>query len=242
MSFAREMGQRLEARSDPKTRDWWDRYLKGAIPFRGVPMGGIRESVHVLWRERGLAARPRSERLAVVEALFAQRHSEDKIAAILILAELVMDDLRPSDVPFLARPFRRGHIEEWSTCDWYCVKVLGPFIERSPDPLAVGTRIAAWRRSSHLWTRRAAAVAFVTLAPRGDAAFPGMTKLVLEACAANVQHPARFSQTAAGWVLRELSKAAPEPVALFVREHGDRMSTEAKRMATAKLRGAKGRR
>jgi hypothetical protein len=45
---------RLEARLDEaatrKTKDWWERYLKGAISFRGVKMRDVRAAVHA-WVE-----------------------------------------------------------------------------------------------------------------------------------------------------------------------------------------------
>ncbi len=156
-----ELAKRLDARAGEATRTWWNRYLKGAIEFRGVPMAGVREVVHGLWRERELDERPREDQLRVVLALFAQPYAEDKLAAILVLGERLLDDLGAPDVPFLAEPFRRGHVADWSTCDWYCVKVLGPFIAQVGDPSAAAEAIAGWRHSPSLWQRRAAAVAFV---------------------------------------------------------------------------------
>jgi 3-methyladenine DNA glycosylase AlkD len=52
-----------------------------------------------------------------------------------------------------------------------------------------------------------------------------------------VRDTERFSQTSVGWVLRELSRANPSAVTAFVEEHSDEMSAEARRMATAKIRG-----
>ncbi|MDQ3777706.1 MAG: DNA alkylation repair protein, partial [Actinomycetota bacterium] len=217
-----ELAKRLDARAGEATRTWWNRYLKGAIEFRGVPMAGVREVVHGLWRERELDERPREDQLRVVLALFAQPYAEDKLAAILVLGERLLDDLGAPDVPFLAEPFRRGHVADWSTCDWYCVKVLARLLERAPD---AAEAIAAWHAAPNLWQRRAAAVSFVRLARHGDARLPNLTGLVLEVCAANVRDPQRFSQTSVGWVLRELSHAEPAVVAAFVDEHSELMST-----------------
>jgi 3-methyladenine DNA glycosylase AlkD len=232
-----DLGRRLDAHADDRTRAWWNRYLKGATDFRGVPMRGVREAVHALWSERGLDERPREEQLDVVLAFFSQRYAEDKLAAILVLGERLVDDLTAADVPFLAKPFARGHIADWSTCDWYCVKVLARVLERAPDAPEAAEAIAAWRSAPGLWQRRAAAVSFVTLAPHGNGRLPNLTKLVLEVCAVNVRDVERFSQTSVGWVLRELSRADPNAVAAFVEEHAEEMSAEARRMAMAKIRG-----
>jgi hypothetical protein len=99
-----ELARRLDERANERTRAWWTRYLKGAVAFRGVPMAGVREVVHALWSELGLDNRPRDEQLDVVLALFAQPYAEDKLAAILVLGERLIDDLTAADVPFLAEP------------------------------------------------------------------------------------------------------------------------------------------
>ncbi len=95
--------------------------------------------------------------------------------------------------------------------------------------------LASWRDGFTLWQRRAAIVAFVKLAPRGDDNWPGFTDALLESCASNVLDEARFSQTGVGWVLRELSKADPARVEAFAVDHP--LSTEARRMALAKITG-----
>ena len=92
-----------------------------------------------------------------------------------------------------------------------------------------------WTAAEGLWQRRAAIVPFVSLAPRAAEAWPGFTEALLTACAANARDPERFSQTAVGWVLRELSKAEPARVQSFVDEH--ELSKEARRMALAKITG-----
>jgi 3-methyladenine DNA glycosylase AlkD len=232
-----DLARRLDERADERTRSWWERYLKGAIEFRGVPMQGVREVVHAVWSDRGLDDRPREEQFEIVLVLFAQRYAEDKLAAILVLGERLIDDLTAADVPLLAEPFARGHIADWSTCDWYCMKVLARLLERAADAGAAADAIAAWKSAPGLWQRRAAAISFVTLARHGNARLPNLTTLILDVCSANVRDQARFSQTSVGWVLRELSRADPDAVTAFVDEHAAEMSAEARRMATAKIRG-----
>lgn len=74
-----DVGTRLAARADARTRDWWERYLKGAIDFRGVPTGEVRKVVHALWADRQLDRLPRNEQLALTLALFRQHYCEDKL-------------------------------------------------------------------------------------------------------------------------------------------------------------------
>ncbi len=229
------LGTRLAAEADERTRAWWERYLKGAVAFRGVPMARIRAVVHALWHDEGLDALPADDQIDLALRLLAEPFSEDKIAGVLVLAERLLDELSLDDVPRLAAPLARGDVDDWSTCDWYCVKVLGPFVAASDDRRAAAEAIAAWRFADRLWHRRAAAVSFVRLAPRAEDFYPGFSALLLDVCAALVRDPARFSQTAAGWLLRELSVGMPDAVRAFVDAHGERMSREAVRSATAKL-------
>ena len=229
------LAHRLDATANERTRDWWERYLKGAVPFRGVAMAGVRRALHETWEEEGPAELPVRDQIELALQLFRGPYAEDKLVGVLALAERLLPELTVADVPRLARPFAEGSIDDWSTCDWYCVKVLGPLVEHSSDRRAAAEAIAAWRSSEPLWQRRAAAVAFVDLAPTGDAFYDGFVDLLLAVCAANVRDPARFSQTSVGWLLRELSQAARERVAAFVELHHDQMSAEARRAALAKL-------
>jgi 3-methyladenine DNA glycosylase AlkD len=165
-----------------------------------------------------------------------QTHAEDKLAGILYLQEVLLPagaiDWR-QDLPRFAALFGEGHIFEWNTCDWFCVKVLGPLAEREGEPCA--RAISAWRTAANLWQRRASGVAFVNLAPRGDKNFPGFTDMLLETCDATVRHPERFAQTGTGWVLRELSRAEPQRVSDFIEAHVGHFSAEGLRQAIGKL-------
>jgi 3-methyladenine DNA glycosylase AlkD len=228
MTPIRPLQRRLRRLADPSKKAWWEAYLKGAIGFRGVPMAGVRREV-AAWL-------PAEGRVALAMELMRQELAEDKIAGILVLAEHAIpagqtcgEELLPLLVPL----FEEGHIADWNTCDWLCVKALHGLLEREGSVLAPS--LASWRDGSTLWQRRAAIVAFVKLAPRGDDNWPGFTAALLESCASNVLDEARFSQTGVGWVLRELSKAEPARVEAFAAAHP--LSTEARKMALAKITG-----
>ena len=235
-TLAAALAGRLDAVANERTREWWERYLQGAVPFRGVPMAAIRSAVHETWIEEGLDRFSADEQIELALRLFREPYAEDKVAGVLVLAERLLPELKVADIDRLARPFVAGWIDDWSTCDWYCVKVLGRLVERLADRRAAAETIADWRSAEPLWQRRAAAVSFVSLAPRGDDAYPGFVDLLLTVCATNVRDPARFSQTSVGWLLRELSRAEPERVERFVGEHEGHMSSEARRAALARLR------
>ena len=107
-----------------------------------------------------------------------------------MLQKILLSELTLRDVERLASLFERALINDWNTCDWFCVKVLGDLIARDLPERRLADAIARWRDAKHLWQRRAANVAsFVKLAKRSDGNFPGFTRLMLEACAVTVRSP-----------------------------------------------------
>jgi 3-methyladenine DNA glycosylase AlkD len=237
--------ERFEQKADPKTKAWWEGYLKHTIAFRGVRMPDIRAALHGWLRDEAIQAGsgqlggthlPLDAQTDLALSLMRERHAEDKLAGILYMQEVLLPQGAlhwPQDLPRLAALFQEGHIYEWNTCDWFCVKVLGSLVQREGDPCA--RAISEWRTAENLWQRRASGVAFVNLAKDGDGNFPGFTAMLLEACAEILQVPERFAQTGAGWVLRELSLAEPQQVTGFVEAHIHRISGEALGKAVAKL-------
>lgn len=226
--------RRLEKAASPATREHWEAYLKGQAAFRGVPMAGVRSAVRSVWRHHRLDERSTEDLLALAQVWFAQTASEDKLAAILLIAEHLAPRLTLAHDAALAAPLVDGHVADWNVCDWYATKALHAFLD-GPEVESRARALAAWTSASGLWHRRAGLVAFVKLAGRLEEPFPGFVGLVLHACAANLVSTERFAQTGPGWVLRELSKHHPEAVSAFVAAHED-LAPEARRMATARLR------
>jgi 3-methyladenine DNA glycosylase AlkD len=220
---------RLDAQATAATREWWTRYLRGAASFRGVKMADVRKAVHAWFEEERLG-----EQLSVGQQkdlalmLLEENYSEDKLAGVLFLQEILLPasalDWR-SDLPRFACLFDEGHICDWSTCDWFCVKVLGPLVEQQGE--ACARAISEWREANSLWQRRSSIVAFANLARHGDGNFAGFTEMVLDSCTHLLGSQERFVQTGVGWVLRELSRWDQGRVVAFVEANLDRFSREA---------------
>jgi 3-methyladenine DNA glycosylase AlkD len=236
MTAITSLQQQLDQRADPKTKAWWERYLKHVIPFRGVKMADIRAVLHQWVREEGIDRLPLAQQKDLALDLIRLDYTEDKLAGILFWQEILLPARAvdwPADLPRFAHLFQQGFIYDWNTCDWFCVRVLGPLAEQQGAECAHA--ITAWRTSEPLWQRRAAAVGFVNLARRGDANFPGFTEMLLAACAPLVASPERFAQTGAGWVLRELGLAEPARVVGFVEERIGQFTREGLAYATEKM-------
>lgn len=76
----------LAGAAEEATREHWERYLKGTARFRGVPMAGVRTAVRHTWREHRLAEATTPDLLALAQRWFAAPTTEDKLAAVLLLA------------------------------------------------------------------------------------------------------------------------------------------------------------
>ncbi len=228
---------RLDARATAATREWWTKYLRGAASFRGVKMADIRKAVHAWFREERLGDHLSVEQqkdLALM--LLEEDYSEDKLAGVLFLQEILLQagalDWH-SDLPRFARLFDGGYIRDWSICDWFCVKVLGPLAEQQGE--ACVRAISEWREAESVWQRRASVVAFANLAREGDRNFPGFTEMVLDNCTHLLGSQERFAQTGVGWILRELSRSDQGRVVGFIEANVDRFSREALKNATKYL-------
>ena len=227
----------MNARATATTREWWTKYLRGAASFRGVKMGDVRAALHTWFEEEELGKLLSVEQqkdLALM--LLEEDHAEDKLAGVLFLQEILLPegalDWR-SDLPRFARLFDEGYICDWSICDWFCVKVLGPLVEQQGE--ACARAISEWRGTQSVWQRRASVVAFANLAKEGDQYFPGFTGMVLDNCSHLLESQERFAQTGVGWILRELSCSDQGRVVGFVEANLGRFSREALRNVTKYL-------
>ena len=227
-SAARVLLSRLQAAGDRDTRMWWESYVKDCAPFLGVKMPAIRTILHQWHGECVASVLGPEEQLDLALALFEGTNSEEKLAGTLFLQEILIPEgvLRPRrDVARFARLFDSGLIHDWNTCDWFCVKVLGPLIEgegrRWAEP------IARWRTAGNLWRARASLVAFVRVA--GDAVWlPGIAR----SCDTVIRRPERFAKTAVGWILRDVAKFDPKFVRRVVERNLVHFSTESLGNAT----------
>ncbi len=217
----------LATHADAARRQWWERYLKGEARFRGVSTPDIRRLSKAWWDGHDGDTLLPAEQLETCLALLRCPLTEDKLAGMLLLGERLIPAERlecASAVPRFATLYPAGHLADWNAVDWFCVRVLGPLIERSSEPCA--RSIAAWVEAEVLWQRRSGLVAFVKVVRSGAYA-----DLVMETAERLVLDQARFAQTGVAWVIRELSVARPDLTRPFLQRHADAMSPEARRQA-----------
>lgn len=232
-----DLQRQLDLRSSAKTKQWWERYLKGSSHFRGVPLPSVRSALTEWWHRHQVDTRTSAAmQRAIAVTLLRQPHTEDKLAGMVLIGEFLLPRGRIDwrrELPSYGRLFTNGHLADWNSCDWFCVKVLGPMVRRFGKPCAA--EIGRWRHSRVLWQQRASAVAFVNLAKEGEKNFPGFVPMVLRSCQRLVGNGERFAQTGAGWVLRELGRADEKAVLNFLRKNLSSLSREALMSATEKM-------
>jgi len=224
-SLIPQLQTRLDQIASPKTRDWWQRYMRQVIPFRGVGIPQIREQL-ILWQaEHGIESWDANQQLRLAMALFESPIAEDKLAGILYLQTFLADRLEwQTLLAEIEQLYAKALIFDWNTCDWLCVRVLGPAIARHGTDC--GGAVAAWAGTSYLWQARAGVVAFVPVVTEAR-----YDPLIYPACQTLIRREERFAKTGVGWILRDLSKRDPAAVRRFVDQNLAYFSTEALRNA-----------
>lgn len=139
MDYISELQERLQIKGNPETQDWWESYLKHEAKFRGLRMIDIQSILHKWYFEFRLeSVLSVDEQKELALNLIRQEYSEDKIAGMVFLQEILIPDgviKWQSDLPRFADLFTEGWISDWNICDWFCVKVLGPLVEQQSEGL-----------------------------------------------------------------------------------------------------------
>jgi 3-methyladenine DNA glycosylase AlkD len=148
---------------------------------------------------------------AFADLLIHDPRQEAKTAGILLLARY-----HKSYVPELLDQFEQwlaqDHCSNWALTDALSTCVLALLLRRYPVLLP---RLEQWTQAENLWLRRAAAVALVPLARKGEqleAAYAIAERLL--------PYPEDLIHKAVGWLLREAGKPDSARLQAFLLQHG----------------------
>jgi len=217
----------LEIQSDPKVKSWWENYVKNSAPFRGVKMAAIRKCLHKWHGEYIENVLDLEQQLDLALELIRMKYAEDKLAGTIFIQEILIpkEVIKPKrDVKRLAGLFSNGYIYDWNICDWFCMKVLGELIVRYGKEWA--KLISKWSSAENLWQARASVVSFVRVAENRD-----YYDMIEKSCSNLIKREERFSKTAVGWILREISKHDDKLVKQFIERNMSHFSIESLRNA-----------
>jgi 3-methyladenine DNA glycosylase AlkD len=215
-----QLENRLASAASDKTKRWWEQYLRNVITFFGVGIPKIREILSELYDSNNLRAYTPEEQIAVACRFISHPSAEIKLAGILCYQLYLLDSAEPSIlIDSIEKLFGQRHVFDWNTCDWLCVRVLTPLIDRFGE--AVATRVFRWKDEAYLWQARASVVAFAQA--KNLARY---LPYILSAASVLIRRDERFAKTAAGWALREIWKIDPSVTTGFLKGHAVFLTTE----------------
>lgn len=215
-----ELQRELNDRADEKTREWFTNYLKGVIEYRGVKTPLIGDALKQWLDSCGVLQLPINNKLDVAYALLAEKVAEEKFACAIFIQKYLLKHVPAMElVARTQSSFEAGHIWDWSTNDWYCVRVLNPLVAAGDKQVL--KKIASWKSAKNLWQRRSSIIPF-----RSTAKLDRDHGLISTIIQKLVHDRERFVQTGIGWLIADKSRHFPEFAAELVEQHFELLSTE----------------
>jgi 3-methyladenine DNA glycosylase AlkD len=199
----------LAANADPSAAVEMQRYMKSAMPFRGIAKPA---------RERllkaAVAAHPLDDAAALDAAVRelwdgAQFREERYLALSLTSHRRHVPWLDASWVPLLQHWIVTG--AWWDFTDEIASRRIGPLLREHPGVLRPVVR--SWITDPDRWLRRTSVICQLQAAGATD------TALLTEAIEANLADPDFFLRKGIGWALRQHARTDPEWARTFVAAH-----------------------
>ncbi len=223
----------LTSVSDKKTKDWFENYLKGSIQYRGVKTPLVLKITKAWRAEEAINELPPKEQIQIASNLIRQPFAEDKFAGILYFQNFL---LKTVDFDTLADEFEtlfeKGCFFDWSTTDWFNVRVLSP-LALIHGKKAI-KRFASWNKSKNLWQQRSSIVFMRAIVKEEK-----YVKLIESQILRLVKNKERFIQTGIGWVIADLSKHHPQSARKIVEKNLKFLSVEVMKRHTKYIPGYK---
>jgi len=199
----------LEEISSKKKKEWWEKYMRNVIKFRGVGIPDIRK-LQLNWYKEYLQHLSYEEQIEIAIEFFREELAEDKLAGVLLFQNYLFDSM-PTEYMLKQYEtiFDENLIYDWNICDWFCVRVLNPTIKR--DAINAVNIISSWKDEVNLWKARASVVSFIGLTK--DSSY---YSIIFENCSTLIKREERFAKTAVGWILHDIYKEDEEVVFEFI--------------------------
>ena len=216
----------LAANADPAAAVEMQRYMKSAMPFRGVAKPA-RERLLVAAVTAHPLADPAELDAAVRELWDGAEFREERYLALSLTGlRRYQPWLDSSWVPLLRHWIVTG--SWWDFTDEIASRRIGPLLRTHPDALRPVVR--AWITDPDRWLRRTSVICQLQAAEATDVA------LLAEAIEANLADADFVLRKGIGWALRQHARVDPDWVRRFVDEHPD-LSPLSRREALRHLGG-----
>lgn len=207
--------------ADPVKASQMQRYMRSAMPYRGVQTPQWRPLARRLARERPAADVPAL--VATVHELWHGARFREELYVALELTggrRWVLLELLPLYEELIVDG------AWWDFVDLLAIHRVGPLLRARPDEVTPVVR--AWAERDDPWLRRASVICQVGSKAATD------TRLLTFCVEANIDYRDFFLRNGIGWALRQYSRTDPAWVAAFVDGH-PRLSALSRREATRHL-------
>ncbi len=228
-NIAKTIRQRMTDEGKPEKAKWLEQYVKHGVKSRGTGIPEIRKILQEIESEKSCSKKTLPEQVELLNDLMAGVYTEDKLAAILYLQLFWKDKYPEESLSLISAWFDQNFITDWNVCDWLCVRVLTPLLDRWPGQTM--TELKCWNKAQNLWKARASLVPFAQ--SRYLAKHRRPVQLLAEEL---IKRKERFCKTAVGWVLREYSKIDRDFVRKFLSTHEQYITREVVKNATKYFR------
>ena len=219
----------LAQHADAERASGQQRYMRSALPYRGLTTPELRAALRPLLADEGYAMSSRAEWEATIRVLWDEAAYREEWYAAIALAR--------------HRSYRRW-VDSESMTLWRHLVVTGAWWDVVDDvathlvrdvrvgaPEVEGLRLREWADSDDLWLRRSAIICQVGLKTGVDQG------LLVDVIEPNLADRDFFIRKAIGWALRDHARIAPEWVRRFVDDHDAKLSGLSRREALKHLGG-----
>jgi 3-methyladenine DNA glycosylase AlkD len=195
--------------ADPVKAPQMQRYMRSAMPYRGVAKPERAKLARQLFADFPLTS-PESF-VATTRALWDEaRWREERYLAMDLTGHRAYRDWqRPDLLPLYEHMIVTG--AWWDYVDEIASRRVGPLLLAYPDKIAPVMR--AWSRDPDLWRRRTSIICQLAAKERTD------VPLLAECLEAGIGEKDFFIRKAIGWALRQHARIDPDWVRTFVASH-----------------------
>lgn len=185
------------------------KYMKSAMPFRGIAMPDVRRLVGAIVRAQPLTERGLWE-TAIRQLWDAAEFREERYAGLIVArhARHRTFAAEQSALDLYRHLILTG--QWWDLCD-ETAHLVGQVLAAHPADTARVLR--AWSREENLWLRRVAIIGQLDRKADTD------TALLAYAIADSLDDPDFFARKGIGWALRQYARTDPEWVRAYVADH-----------------------
>ncbi len=213
----------LEQNADEKTKISSNRFFKEEIKSHGLKSAAVRKIAKDYFKTISNKSKP--EIFSLCEELLSSDYMEEAVIAFE-WSYYLKKQYEPEDFVIFEK-WVGDYVNNWAKCDTLCNHTIGTFIEMYPQYIE---SLKTWTTSDNRWYRRAAAVALILPARRGE-----FLDDIFEIADMLLMDEDDLVQKGYGWMLKEASKQHQQEIFDYVMRNKEVMPRTALRYAIEKF-------